>query len=90
MPKYNIVGVIGASHTAPPAPPDRGPLIYDKHIVDRYFLGLPNVKNKVRWVREHLPPSTRVTIGRYSAWYERDILAYIESLRGAKHTRRTG
>jgi hypothetical protein len=32
----------------------------------------------VRWVREHLPRETRIQVGRMSAWYEADVIAYLE------------
>lgn len=68
----------------PQPPPERGPLVYDTDIPALYFDGLPGIKNKVRWIRKHLPSASRISIGRRSAWYERDILTYLESLRGAK------
>lgn len=81
-----IVGRI--SHPVPPAPPDRGPLVPEDQIAAQYFNGLPGIKNKIRWVRSHLPASARIVMGRSSSWYESDILAYRESLRGAAaHTK---
>lgn len=65
-----------------PPPPDRGRLVYDAEIPDRYLGGLPGIARKVRWVRAHLPRDTRVRIGRRSAWYEADVAAYVASLRG--------
>lgn len=65
---------------APVAPPARGRLYYDYQIPDAFFGGLPKIGNKVRWVREHLPRATRIQIGRESAWYEADVLAYIATL----------
>lgn len=64
------------------APPRRDELVYDHQIADRYFGGLPRIRNKLRWVREHLPRDKRIKIGGASAWYARDVLAYIASLRG--------
>jgi hypothetical protein len=64
----------------PPAPPERGRLWYDFEIPDHFFNGLPKITNKVRWVRTHLPREKRVKIGRDSAWYESDIIAYRDSL----------
>lgn len=73
---------------AAPAPavpiPSRGRLYYDYEIADAFFNGLPKITEKVRWIRSHLPRSKRVKIGRDSAWYEADILAYRESLQGAR------
>lgn len=88
-PPRTVVGTIHTERAVPHAPPDRGPLVYDKDIAARYFDGLPGVKNKVRWIRQNLPAASKVTIGRQSAWYERDILMYLDSLRGAKTRRRS-
>lgn len=67
---------------APIAPPSRGRLFYDHEIADAFLGGLPRVRDKVRWVRTHLPRETRMKIGRDSAWYELDVVAWLES-RGA-------
>jgi hypothetical protein len=64
------------------APPDRGVLWYDFQIPDRFFAGLPSIGQKVRWVRTHLPRASRIKIGQMSAWYELDIMEYLESERG--------
>lgn len=77
-----IVGRI--SDFTPVAPPDRGELVPEIEIPARYFNDLPGIKNKIRWVRSHLPAGTRIVMGHSSSWYESDILAYRESLRGAK------
>jgi hypothetical protein len=68
---------------APIAPPPRGRgrLYYDFQIPDEFFSGMPGVKNKVRWVREHLPRAKRIKVGGASAWYESDIQDFIESQR---------
>lgn len=63
-------------------PPNRGPLWYDYQIPDRFLSGLPKIGDKVRWVRNHLPRDSRVKIGGTSAWYEQDILEYLERERG--------
>jgi hypothetical protein len=63
-------------------PPARGRLWYDHEIPEQFFNGLPGITNKVRWVREHMPRAARIKIGRWSAWYEADILAYLEQERG--------
>lgn len=68
-----------AESAEPPVPHDRGRLWYDFEIPERFFNGLPKIANKVRWVREHLPREKRVKIGRDSAWYEADIVAFIDS-----------
>jgi len=67
--------------TPPIAPPPSGKLWYDHQIPDEFFSGLPGITQKVRWVREHLPRGKRIKIGGASAWYEADIIAYIESQR---------
>lgn len=64
-----------------PPPKARGRLWYDFQIPDEFFGGLPTITSKVRWVRDHLPRECRIKIGGASAWYESDILAYIESER---------
>ena len=64
------------------APVDRGALWYDFQIVDRFFGGLPTIGNKVRWIREHLPRGTRIKVGQTSAWYEQDIIDFLEAERG--------
>ncbi|HEU4628529.1 MAG TPA: hypothetical protein VFS08_02255 [Gemmatimonadaceae bacterium] len=61
-------------------PPSKGRLYYDFEIPDAFLEGLPGIKNKVRWVREHLPRATCKKIGRQSAWYEADIRAFVDSL----------
>jgi hypothetical protein len=66
-----------------PDPLNRGRLYYDYQIPDAFFGGLPRIGSKVRWVREHLPRETRVKIGRDSAWYEADILIFLERQRKA-------
>lgn len=38
----------------------------------------------VRWIREHLPRSKGLKIGRSWVWYEADIVAWIEAQRGAR------
>ncbi|MFL5560857.1 MAG: hypothetical protein ACJ79K_05200 [Gemmatimonadaceae bacterium] len=38
----------------------------------------------IRWVREHLPRNKGLKIGRAWAWYETDILAWIDAQRGAR------
>jgi hypothetical protein len=73
---------------APPqSPPNRGRLWYDFEIPDRFFEGLPGIGCKVRWVRDHLPRATRLKIGKASAWYETDIVAWLESQREANRVR---
>ena len=62
-------------------PPDRGRLWYDDQIADQFLGGLPGIANKQRWVREHLPRAGRLRIGRHSAWYENDILAWLDGRR---------
>lgn len=66
----------------PPAPPDRGELVYDTEIPDRFFKGLPGIKHPVAWVRRNLPKETRIRIGQHSCWYVQDVEAYIRSLKG--------
>ena len=63
-----------------PLPPKRGRLWYDDEISMPFFHG----RVSVRWVREHLPRSRGLKIGRQWAWYEADILEWIESQRGAR------
>jgi hypothetical protein len=65
---------------APPAA-GRGRMWYDHEIADEFFSGLKGIRNPLRWVREHLPRGKRIKIGGSSAWFESDILAYIEALR---------
>lgn len=69
------------------APQDRGRMWYDFEIPTEFYKGLPGIKNKVRWVREHLPRAKRIKIGQRSAWYERDILEHIESEREENRAR---
>ncbi len=69
-------------------PPDRGRMWYDFEIPAEFYKGLPGIKNKVRWVREHLPRAKRIKIGQRSAWYEREILEHIESEREENRARR--
>lgn len=64
---------------SPVSPPTRGRLYYDYEIADAFLGGLPRVRDKVRWVRAHLPRETRMKIGRDSAWYELDVLAWLEA-----------
>lgn len=80
-----ILAPDGSSPGAPVAPPTRGKLFYDFEIPDAYLGGLPGITNKIRWVREHLPRATRVQIGRASAWYESDVLAYLATLQGTAY-----
>lgn len=69
------------------APQNRGRMWYDFEIPTEFYKGLPGIKNKVRWVREHLPRAKRIKIGQRSAWYERDILEHIESEREENRAR---
>jgi hypothetical protein len=64
-----------------PPPSGRGQLWYDYQIPDEFFAGLPLIGDKIGWVRRHLPRAKRIKIGGSSAWYERDVLEYIESQR---------
>lgn len=66
----------------PAAPPDRGQLWYDDEIPNQFLKGLPGIKNPVGWVRRNFPKSKRIKIGQRSAWYESDIRAHLDSLRG--------
>ena len=70
--------------TEPVQPPDKGRLYYDFEIPDAFLNGLPNVQDKLRWVRANLPRETRIRIGRQSAWWEADVRAYLESLRNER------
>lgn len=70
-------------------PTGRGRLWYDFQIPKEFFEDLPNIKGKVRWVREHLPRAKRIKIGGASAWYERDIIEFIESQREAERLAET-
>ncbi len=58
---------------------ERGLLWYDDQIPDQFFRG----RVTVRWVRAHLPRNKGLKIGRGWAWYEADILAWLEAQRGA-------
>jgi hypothetical protein len=60
-------------------PPNRGHLWYDDEISERFFRG----RVSTRWVREHLPRGKGLKIGRDWAWYELDILEWMEAQRGA-------
>lgn len=70
------------SPRAPQPPANRGRLWYDHQIADEFLGGLPKIKDKVRWVREHFPKETRIQIGRDSAWYADDIMAFLSMQRG--------
>lgn len=61
-------------------PPNRGRLWYDDEISGQFFQG----RVTVRWIREHLPRSKGLKIGREWAWYEVDIHEWIEAQRGAR------
>jgi hypothetical protein len=71
-----------APRTPPAPPPSRGRLWYDHEIPAQFFNGLPGIEHKIRWVRSHLPRASRIKIGRWSAWYQTDIEAYLEQERG--------
>ncbi|HEU4629835.1 MAG TPA: hypothetical protein VFS08_08805, partial [Gemmatimonadaceae bacterium] len=87
MPSKHGVRFLDAIDVMRP-PPDRGRLWYDFEIADAFFRGLPGIALKVRWVREHLPRGARIKIGRHSAWYEYDVLAYLEAAREDTRARR--
>lgn len=80
---------VARSDVAPIAPPPsgRGQLWYDYQIPAEFFADLPRIGDKVGWVRRHLPRGKRIKIGGSSAWYERDILDYIDSMREAERLR---
>lgn len=88
--RARVLRLADAAPAAPVTPPAKGRLFYDFQIPDAFFGGLPQSTAKVRWIREHLPHETRILIGRHSAWYEADILAYIASLQGAPHPQAVG
>ena len=79
-PNLSITPKVSTAMMGPP--PNRGMLWYDHQIPDQFFGGLPGIGLKVRWVREHLPRATRIKVGQQSAWYELDILDFIEKERG--------
>jgi hypothetical protein len=68
------------SQTPLTAASDRGRLWYVDEIPDHFFRG----RVTVRWVREHLPRARGLKIGRDWAWYESDILEWLEGQRGAR------
>lgn len=59
-------------------PAELGRLWYDDEIPTQFFGG----RVTVRWVREHLPRTKGLKIGRGWAWYEADIVEWISSRRG--------
>jgi hypothetical protein len=61
------------------APTSLGRLWYDDEICAQFF----GSRVTVRWVREHLPRDKGLKIGRGWAWYESDILEWIDSRRGS-------
>jgi len=81
---HDIAGLVAEDFVVEPivAPPRRGRLWYDFQIVDEFLGGLPTIKAKVRWVREHLPRDQRIKIGGASAWYDADIVAWLDARRG--------
>jgi hypothetical protein len=83
MPTRRQFELVGSNQRVLTLPQNRGQLWYDDQIAEEFFVGLPGIANKVRWVREHLPRETRVKVGRRSAWYASDILAWLEARRGA-------
>jgi hypothetical protein len=85
MAQMSTLKVSGAEQLI--APQDRSRMWYDFEIPAEFYKGLPGIKNKVRWVREHLPRAKRIKIGQRSAWYERDILEHIESEREENRAR---
>jgi hypothetical protein len=70
-----------------PPPAGRGRLWYDFQIPEEFFAGLPGIGDKIGWVRRHLPRAKRMKIGGKSAWYERDILDFIESQRESERVK---
>jgi hypothetical protein len=66
----------------PQAPPDRGQLWFDDEIPKQFLKDLPGIKHKPEWVRRNFPKDKRIKIGQRSAWYESDIRAHLDSLRG--------
>lgn len=81
--KTSALRIVGdTSKLAVPQPHQRGRLWYDFQIPDQFLSGLPGIKDKIRWVRSHLPRTSRIQVGRASAWHETDIVAYLEAERG--------
>ena len=74
-PKLDLMNV-GDSFMAPNS---LGRLWYDDEICAQFF----GSRVTIRWVREHLPRGRGLKIGRRWAWYEADILEWIDSRRGA-------
>ena len=64
----------------PLKPPARGRIWFDTQIADEFFNGLPHVepRHRARWARRNIPRGFK--IGRRTAWYEADVMDYIESL----------
>lgn len=76
MRRQQIALVIPAPKVPPEPPRDRGQLVYDDEISERYYRG----RVKTRWVREHFPKDQGIKIGRHWAWYEYDIPAIIAAV----------
>lgn len=64
----------------PVTPPDRGRLIQAGEIIRRYFADFDDVPDE-EWVRATVPHKLKLS-HRKVAWYERDVEAWLESLRG--------
>ncbi len=63
-------------HAGPPAPPDRGRLMDAETIAREKLAGAVSAK----WVRTNAPH--KVKLGHSTVrWYERDVDAWLESLR---------
>ena len=60
------------------APPvDRGRLLHPEDVRERYF----KARRSLLWIRRNVAPAYKIRIGGTVAWFERDIEAWLDSLR---------
>jgi hypothetical protein len=58
-------------------PRDRGRLLFAEDVREKYF----KPRHSIAWVKRNVAPRHRLQIGRTSAWFERDVEAWLETLR---------
>ena len=75
MPRDNAI-----LRSLPPSivpPRDRGRLLFPEDVKEKYF----KPRHSIAWIKRNVAPHSRIRIGTSSAWFERDIDAWLETLR---------
>jgi hypothetical protein len=58
-------------------PRDRGRLLFPEDVKEKFF----KPRHSLHWIKRNVAPHHRIQIGRTSAWFERDVELWLETLR---------